>query len=133
MSSSILVRGQTVGQVARRDAYDTVIGVLEFRGGGALHVAHGHGEGDQRRRHVEILERTGHGVLAADGAGAQVHLGHQRAEYGGRRLAPAFRLVAQLLEVLLEAQVGLLMLEAGRDQLGQRLDHGQVGAGELVL
>ena len=59
-------------------------------------------------------------------APAQVHLGHQRAEYGGRRLAPAFRLVAQLLEVLLEAQVGLLMLEAGRDQLGQRLDHGQV-------
>ena len=60
-------------------------------------------------------------------------MGHQRTEHGGRRLAPAFRLVAQLLEVLLEAQVGLLMLEAGRDQLGQRLDHGQVGAGELVL
>ena len=133
LKQRILVRGQTVGQVARRDAHDTVIGVLEFRGGGALHVAHGHGEGDQRRRHVEILERTGHGVLAADGAGAQVHLGHQCAEHGGRRLAPAFRLVAQLLEVLLEAQVGLLMLEAGRDQLGQRLDHGQVGAGELVL
>ena len=43
------------------------------------------------------------------------------------------RVVAQLLEVLLEAQVCLLMLKTGSDQLRERLDHGQVGARELVL
>ena len=133
LKQRVLVRSQAVGQVTRCDTHNTVVGTLELGGGGALHVAHGHGEGNQRWRHVEILERAGHGVLTADSTGAQINLGHQRTEHGGRRLAPAFRLVAQLLEVLLEAQVGLLMLEACRDQLGQRLDHRQVCTGELVL
>ena len=89
--------------ITRGDADHTVTGTLELRGCGALHIAHGHGEGDQGRRNVKLLERAGHGVLAADRAGAQIHLGHQSAQHGGHRLAPPFRLVTQLLEILLEA------------------------------
>ena len=34
----------------------------------------GNGEGDQRGRYVQIQEGAGHGVLAADGGGAQLQL-----------------------------------------------------------
>lgn len=89
--------------ITRGDADHTVTGTLELRGGGALHIAHRHGEGDQGRWNVKLLERAGHGVLAADRARAQIYLGHQGAQHGGHRLAPPFRLVTQLLEILLEA------------------------------
>ena len=51
----------------------------------------GNGKGDQRGRHVQIHEGAGHGVLAADGGGAQLQLGVQRAQQGGEGLAPAVR------------------------------------------
>ena len=133
LQQRILIRRETIGFIARGDADHMVTGTLELRGGGALHIAHGHGEGDQGRWNVKLLEGAGHGILAADRARAQIHLSHQSTQHGGHRLAPAFRLVAQLLEVLLEAQICILMLEAGGHQLGQRLDHGQVRARELVL
>ena len=103
LQQRILVRGETVGMITRGDADHTVTGTLELRGGGALHIAHGHGEGDKGRRDVKLLERAGHGVLAANRAGAQIHLSHQSAQHGGHRLAPPFRLVTQFLEILLEA------------------------------
>ena len=99
----VLVWSQAIGLIARGDADHTVAGALELGGGGALHIAHRHGEGDQGRWNVKLLERAGHGVLAADRASAQIHLGHQSAQHGGHRLAPPFRLVTQLLEILLEA------------------------------
>ena len=77
LQQRILVRGETVGMITRGDADHTVTGTLELRGGGALHIAHRHGEGDQGRRNVQLFERAGHGVLAADRARAQIHLGHQ--------------------------------------------------------
>ena len=98
-----------------------------------MHVADCHGEGDECRRHVEIFEATTHRILAADGADTKVDLRHQRAQHRRRRLAPAFRYVAQFAEIFLEAQVGVLVAEAGGHELGKGLDHGQVGAGELVL
>ena len=70
LQQRILVRGETVGMITRGDADHTVTGTLELRGGGALHIAHGHGEGDKGRRDVKLLERTGHGVLAANRASA---------------------------------------------------------------
>ena len=129
---TVLVRGQAVVQIARRDAHDAVAGLLELGGGGVAHVAHRHGEGDQRRRHVEILEAAAHRILASDRADAQVGLRHQRAEHRGHRLAPAGRIILELAEILLEAQVRLLMLETGGHQLGERFDNRQVRAGELV-
>ena len=106
---------------------------LELWGSGALHVAHRHGEGDQGRRNIKLLERARHGILAADRAGTKINLSHQRTEHCGHRLAPTGRLIAKLLEIFLEAQICLLMLEARGNQLRQRSNYRQVSAGELVL
>ena len=105
---------------------------LELRRGGTGDVAHCGGKGNERGGHVEVLEGAAHGVLAADGANAQVDLGVEGAEHAGHGLAPTRGLVAQLFEVLLERKVGLLVLEAGGNELGKALDHGEVGALVLV-
>ena len=110
-----------------------VVGVLELRRGHAVDLAQAGGKRDQRGRHVEVLERAGHGVLAANGANAQVKLGHKRAEKSGRGPAPALGVVAELLEVLLEREIEVLVLEAHGNELGDGLNDGQVGAGVLVL
>ena len=118
------------------DADDAVREALELGRDGAGGLAHGDGEADQGRRNVElaglVLKRTAHGVLAADGAGTQVDLGHEGAEYCCHGLAPALSLGAQALEVLLEGEVGALVLKAGGNELGDGLDHGQVCARKLV-
>ena len=118
------------------DADDSVREALELGRDGAGGLAHGDGEADQGRRNVElaglVLKRTAHGVLAADGAGTQVDLGHEGTQDGSHGLAPTLGLGAQALEVLLEGEVGALVLKAGGNELGDGLDHGQVGARKLV-
>ena len=98
---------------------------LELGRDGAGGLAHGDGETDQGRRNVElaglVLKRTAHGVLAADGTGTQVDLGHEGAQDGCRGLAPALGLGAQTLEVLLEGEIGALVLKAGSHELGDGL------------
>ena len=59
-------------------------------------------------------------------------MGHEGAQDGCRGLAPALGLGAQTLEVLLEGEIGALVLKAGSHELGDGLDHGQVGARKLV-
>ena len=109
---------------------------LELGRDGAGGLAHGDGEADQGRRNVElaglVLKRTAHRVLAADGTGAQVDLGHKGAQDGCHGLAPALGLGAQALKVFLEGEIGALVLKAGGNELGDGLDHGQVGARKLV-
>ena len=84
-----------------------------------VHGAAGrHREGDERRRHVEILEAAGHGVLAADGRDAETQLRLERAEQGGEGLAPALRVGAEALEVFLKTEINVIEFRAGRDQLG---------------
>ena len=118
------------------DADDAVREALELGRDGAGGLAHGDGEADQGRRNVElaglVLKRAAHGILATDGAGTQVDLGHKGTQDGGHGLAPALCLGAQTLEVLLEGEVGALVLKAGSNELGDGLDHGQVGARKLV-
>ena len=106
---------------------------LEFAGEDLADAVSRDGEGAQGRRDVEVLERTGHGVLAADGGDAEVHLRLVRAEERGGRLAPALRVGARMQEVLLEGQVDVFEGGAGGDEFRDRLDHGQVRAVELVL
>ncbi len=132
LEQAVLVRCQAIGMVHGGDADHTVARRLELGGSGAAHVTDRHGERDQRGRHIQVLERAGHGILAADRARAQVDLGHERAQHGGDRLAPTVGFVAQLLEVFLEAQVRLFMLEAGGHELGERFHDRKVCAGELV-
>ena len=118
------------------DTDNAVREALELGGDSAGRLAHGDSEADQGRRNVElaglVLKRAAHGVLAADGAGTQVDLGHKGAQDGCRGLAPTLGLGAQTLEVLLEGEVGALVLKAGGNEFGDGLDHGQVSAGKLV-
>ena len=131
------LRAPVVAVLGRVDADDAVAGSLELGGGGARGLAHRHSEADEGGRHVELgtvlLEAAAHGVLAADGAHAQVHLRHEGAEHRRRGLAPALGHVAQALEVLLEREVGVLVVKAGGHELGHALHHGEVGTRELVL
>ena len=90
------------------------------------------GEAHERRRDVERLEAAGHGVLAADGADAQIDLGHERAKKRGEGLAPALGHIAQAAEVFLEGQVRACAREAGRDELAHAFDDGQIRTRELV-
>ena len=88
--------GQTVLVVGAQDD-NGAVGLLEL---GALHVvgvADGRRKADERRGHVQPLKAAGHRVLAADGRNAQTHLGIQRTEQGGQRLAQrsAYRSNAQ--------------------------------------
>ena len=130
-------RAPVVAVLGRVDADDAMARALELGGGGARGLAHRHGEADEGGRHVELgtvlLEAAAHGVLAADGAHAQVHLRHEGAEHRRRGLAPALGHVAQALEVLLEREVGALVVKAGGHELGHALHHGEVGTRELVL
>ena len=83
------------------------------------------GEGDQRGRNVLIQEGTRHGVLTADGGGAQLDLGIHGTQQSGEGLAPAGGLVLELLEELLEGQVSQLVVGTRGHQLG----HGIVDGG----
>ena len=74
---------------------------LELGGNHLSRLNGGDGEGDQRGGHVQVQEGAGHRVLAADGRRAVVHLGLHGPQEGGEGLAPAVRVLAQLLEVLL--------------------------------
>ena len=109
---------------------------LELGGDSAVRLANGDSEADQGRRNVElagfVFKRATHGILAADGAGTQVDLGHKGAQDGCHGLAPTLGLGAQTLKVLLEGEIGALVLKAGGHELGDGLDHGQVGARKLV-
>ena len=137
LEQALHVRAPVLAVLGRVDADDAVAGPLELGRGGAGGLAHGHGEADEGGRDVELLalllEAAAHRVLAADGTHAEVNLGHEGAEDGCGRLAPALGHVAQALEVLLEREVGVLVAKAGSHELGHALHHGEVGARELVL
>ena len=80
-------------------------------------------EGNQRGRYVHIVERAGHGVLAADSCQTQVLLCGVCAQQRGERLAEALRVLAETLEILLEGEVSGLKVTARCDQLCHGLDY----------
>ena len=127
------VGGEAVLFVGGRDFDHAVAGALELRARCTVDGAHAGAEGHERRRDVEVFEAAGHAILASDRPDAQVDLSHEGAEHGLGGLAPALGHIAQLFEVLLEGEVGVLVLEAGGYELGHAFHHGQVGARELVL
>ena len=98
----------------------------------AIDRPHRRRERHERRRHVQVLERPAHGVLAADGPDAQIDLRHERAEHRRHGLAPTLGHVAQLLEVLLERQVHVRTREPRGDELRHALDHGDVRPCERI-
>ena len=76
-------------------------------------------EGGQRRRHVDVLEGAGHGILAADGRNLQRVLCPKGAEQGREWLAPMRRVLAHALEILLEREADALRMAAQGDHFGR--------------
>ena len=111
MEIRLPISGQTVLVVGAQDD-NGAVGLLEL---GALHVvgvADGRRKADERRGYVQSLKAAGHRVLAADGRNAQTHLGIQRTEQGGQRLAPALGLIVQMLKIFLECEVAVFRVSA---------------------
>ena len=117
-----------LGVLAGEDI-DGMTGFLKLGGQHLACLDGGNGEGNQGRRNVQLQERAGHGVLAADSSGTQFQLRIQTAQQSGERLAPALRLGAQFLKELLKGQIGLFIICAGGHQLCHGGVHGIVGAG----
>ena len=120
-----LRRGQPV-LVDGGDERQRRAGLLEFRRRDLPGQEHAHGKADQRGRNADVLERAAHGILAADRGDAQIQLRLKRAQQRGKRLAPARGVVGHALEILLIRQVRAVVVRARRDQLGKRLDHGEI-------
>ena len=125
-------RGRGVEGVGAHEG-DAAAGRLELGAHGVRDLPRLDGEGDERGRHVKLLKAAGHGVLAAYRARAEGQLGVQRAEQGGEGLAPALGSRAQALEILLEAQIHVLVPEAARHQARDALRDGEVGPAVGVL
>ena len=102
--------------------------LLEFRRNYAVGLFGSHRERYQRRRNVNILEGSAHGVLSSYGTDFQSHLSVQSSQKGCKRLSPLLRVLAQLLEVFLERQVHVLESRSLSYQLGNRLYYGQISA-----
>ena len=114
------------------NADNAAASLLELGRRHAIDMAHGRCKAHQRRRDIKLLEAAGHGVLAANGANAQINLSHKRAKNGSRRLAPTLRLGAQALEILLEGKVSVLALKTCGHELRHALHHGNIGTLVLV-
>ena len=74
---------------------------LELRRNDFLCIDSSHSEGDQCRRHIDMLEGSAHRVLAADRRESELNLHLQGAEQGAHRLAPDLRTMCHSLEVFL--------------------------------
>lgn len=92
-------------------------GGLKFRGDHIPCFCCSHGEGHQRGRDGEVLKAAGHGILAADGGDAQALLGLQRAKKRRHGPTPLLRVAAQMLEILLKAQVNVRKRRTCGDEL----------------
>ena len=86
------------------------------------------GEGHECGRHVERLKAAAHGILAADGGDAEIHLRAERAEQGGQRLAPARFVAPELFKILLEAEVHVAERSARGDESGDGLHDREIRA-----
>ena len=82
-------------------------GLLEFRTDDIADRIHVYGKGYQCRRYIDLIERSAHGILAADGRKAKPHLCRISSQKSCRRLAPTLRILAHPAEILLEGKADL--------------------------
>ena len=95
--------------------------ILDFIRDHMTHFVDIDAERNQRRRHVNLVERAGHGILAADCRDAEAELRVVGAEQRRERLTPSFRVLAHSAEIFLEGKMHLLPAAARRDHLRNRL------------
>lgn len=114
------------------DAEHLMAHTLELGTHGVIDMPARRREAHERRRNIQILEATRHGVLAADGTHAKVDLRHEGTEQRRGGFAPALGDIAQGAKVLLESQIGILARKASGHELGHTLDNRKVRALELI-
>ena len=113
-----------VGIHLHRKDHQLVACLLELRRDHGLAGSDIHREAHQRRRDIDLVEGSGHGVLAADGSKAQLHLRLVRAQQRREGLAPAEGLlIVHSAEVLLEGKVDLSPVAAGSSDLRHGIRH----------
>ena len=122
-----ICRRKSVGARFRSETNDLVSGLLEFVRHNVMGFPGGDGEGDQRRRNMQLLKGAAHGVLATDRADAEPHLRFKGAQQRGKGLAPAAAVSAEAFKVLLEAEIHIPEGCAGGDKLADRLNDGEIG------
>ena len=113
-----------VGIHLHRKDHQLIACLLELRRDHGLAGSDIHREAHQRRRDIDLVEGSGHGVLAADGSKAQLHLRLVRAQQRREGLAPAEGLlIVHSAEVLLEGKVDLSPVAAGSSDLRHGIRH----------
>ena len=106
------------------EPYKLIAGFFQFRRNDLIVMGHIHGKGYQGRRHVDILERSGHTVLSADGRQAVADLCGVGAEQGRERLAPALRIFGHPAEIFLECEPDAVEISACSHDLGNGFCYG---------
>ena len=85
--------GQAVRVVHGLEQHDFMPRALELGRDDFCRLPRRHRKGDEGGRHVDMLEGTAHGVLAADRGDAELHLRLERAQKRRQRLSPALGVV----------------------------------------
>ena len=96
---------------------------LQFRRHHIPGLRHIHRERNQRRRHVNPLEGSGHRVLASDRRQSEAELRVVGAQKGRKRLAPALRILRHPAEIFLECEPDLRHIASGRRNFHDRRSH----------
>ena len=108
--------------------YQFISGLFQFRRNDILISIDIHRKGNQCRRHVDLIKRTGHTVLSADGGKAESHLGRICAQQCREGLTPSGGIFCHSAEVLLEGKADLPVIPAACHDAGNGFYHCVNGA-----
>ena len=93
--------------------YQFISCLFKFRCNDILFFCHIHCEGNQCRRNINIIKRTGHTVFSADGRQAKAQLCIICTQQCRKRLTPSLRIFSHTTEVFLERKTNLAVITAG--------------------
>ena len=101
-----------------------VSGLFQLRCDHVFLLCHIHSKGNQRRRNIDLIEGSGHAVLASDGRKAEAKLGRISSQQRCERLTPTGGLLAHPAEVFLEGETDPMEISASCYDPGHRFGHG---------
>ena len=81
-------------------------------------------KGNKCRRHVNIVEGSGHGIFSTDGRQTETNLCIKRTEQCGKRLAPSLWIFTHSAEILLEGEAYFLVVTTGGHDTGKGFQYG---------
>ena len=118
-----LIDRQIVIIPLQAETHQLIAGSFQLRRDHMGTLFHVHRKGNQSRRHIDIVEGSGHGVLAADGGKAVAQLCIKGTEQRREGLTPALRILRHPAEVFLEGKTDLRMISARRHDSGDGFRH----------